>query len=93
MRVSEIWKSRLLILFAIAIMITAISGCTTQGNDSSIPAPDAAHQIEDDGTAIYDDDPIAEEPQLDTCELNGTSENSYGQGEIISAEPHKGSAD
>ena len=59
MRVSEIWKSRLLTLFVIAIMIPAISGCTT----------------------------------LDEDELDGSSENSYGQGEIISAEPHKGSAD
>ena len=93
MRVSEIWKSRLLTLFVIAIMIPAISGCTTQGNDSSSSAPDAVHQIKDDGTAIYDDDPIAEELQLDVGELDGSSENSYGQGEIISAEPHKGSAD
>lgn len=50
------------------------------------PPPDAVHQIKDDGTAIYDDDPIAEEPQLDEDELDGSSENSYGQGEIISAD-------
>ena len=74
-------------------MILAISGCTTQGNASSDPAPDAVHQIEDDGTAIYDDNPIAEEPQLDIDDLNGFSEDSNGQGEIISAEPHKGNAD
>ena len=86
MRVSEIWKSRLLTLFVIAIMIPAISGCTTQGDDSSSSAPDAVHQIEDDGSAIYDDDPIAVEPQLDEDELDGSSENSYGQGEIISAD-------
>ena len=56
MRVSKI--SALLIT---AMMIPAISGCTTQGS----PAPDAVHQIEDDGSAVYDDDPIAVEPQLD----------------------------
>ena len=72
-----------------AIMIPAISGCTTQGN----PAPDAVHQIEDDGLAVYDDDPIAVEPQLDEDELDGDSDESNVQGEIISAEPHKGSAD
>lgn len=93
MCVSEIWKSRLLTLLVIAIMIPAISGCTTQGNDSPSSAPDAMHQIEDDGMAIYDDGPIAEEPQLDAGELNGASEDSNGQGDIISAEPHKGSAD
>ena len=57
MRVSVIWKSRLSALFVIAIMILAISGCTTQGNDSISPASDAVHLIEDDGTAILDDDP------------------------------------
>ena len=89
MHVSKIWKSRLLILFAIAIMNPTISGCTTQGS----PAPDAVHQIEDNGTAVYDDDPIAVEPQFDEDELNGGSDESNVQGEIISAEPHKGSAD
>ena len=93
MRVSVIWKSRLSALFVIAIMILAINGCTTQGNASSGPAPDAVHLIEDDGTAILDDDPIAEEPQLDMDDLNGFSEDSNGQGEVISAEPHKGNAD
>lgn len=93
MRVSGIWKSRLSALLVIAIMILAISGCTTQGNDSSGPAPDAVRWIEDDGTALYADDPIAEEPQLDADELTGFSEDSSGQGEIISAEPHKGNAD
>ncbi len=84
MRVSKI--SALLIT---AMMIPAISGCTTQGS----PAPDAVHQIEDDGSAVYDDDPIAVEPQLDEDELDGDSDESNVQGEIISAEPHKGSAD
>jgi len=93
MRVSEIWKSRLLTLFVIAIMIPAISGCTTQGDDASSSAPDAVHQIEDDGSAVYDDDPIAVEPQLDEDELDGDSDESNVQGEIISAEPHKGSAE
>ena len=76
MRVSEIWKSRLLTLFVIAIMIPAISGCTTQGDDSSSSAPDAVHQIEDDGTAVYDDDPIAEELQLDVGDRKSTRLNS-----------------
>ena len=81
--------SRISALLIMAIMIPAISGCTTQGN----PAPDAVHQIEDDGPAVYDDDPIAVEPQLDEDELDGDSDESNVQGEIISAEPHKGSAD
>ena len=84
MRVSKI--SALLIT---AMVIPAISGCTTQGS----PAPDAVHQIEDDGSAVYDDDPIAVEPQLDEDELDGGSDESNVQEEIISAEPHKGSAD
>ena len=81
--------SRILALLITAMMIPAISGCTTQGS----PAPDAVHQIEDDGSAVYDDDPIAVEPQLDEDELDGDSDESNVQGEIISAEPHKGSAD
>ena len=81
--------NRIPALFITAMMISAISGCTTQGS----PAPDAVHQIEDDGSAVYDDDPIAVEPQLDEDELNGVSDESNVQGEIISAEPHKGSAD
>ena len=93
MRVSGIKKNRLSALFILAMMILAISGCTTQGNASSGPAPDTVHQIDDDGTAILDDDPIAEEPQLDIDDLNGFSEDSNVQGEIISAEPHKGNAD
>ncbi len=84
MRVSKI--SALLIT---AMVIPAISGCTTQGS----PAPDAVHQIEDGGSAVYDDDPIAVEPQLDEDELDRDSDESNVQGEIISAEPHKGSAD
>ena len=77
-------------------------GITYCGNDDSRdqrmhhtgkPAPDAVHQIEDDGSAVYDDDPIAVEPQLDEDELDGDSDESNVQGEIISAEPHKGSAD
>ena len=81
--------SRILALLITAMMIPAISGCTTQGS----PAPDAVHQIEDDGSAVYDDDPIAVEPQLDEDELDGDSDESNVQGEIISAEPHKGSTD
>ena len=81
--------SRITALLITAMMIPAISGCTTQGS----PAPDAVHQIEDDSSAVYDDDPIAVEPQLDKDELDGDSDESNVQGEIISAEPHKGSAD
>ena len=81
--------SRILALLITAMMIPAISGCTTQGS----PAPDAVHQIEDDGSAVYDDDPIAVEPQLDEDGLDGDSDESNVQGEIISAEPHKGSAE
>ena len=84
MRVSRISASLIT-----AMMIPAVSGCTTQGS----PAPDAVHQIEDDGSAVYDDDPIAVEPQLDEDELDGDSDESNVQGEIISAEPHKGSAE
>ncbi len=62
--------------------------CTTQGN----LAPDAVHQIEDSGSAVYDD-PIAVEPQLDDDELDGGSDESNVQKGIISAEPYKGSAD
>ncbi len=81
--------SRIAALLITAMMIPAISGCTTQGS----PAPDAVHQIEDDGSAVYDDDPIAVEPQLDEDELDGDSDESSVQGEIISVEPHKGSAE
>ncbi len=81
--------SRISALLITAMMIPAISGCTTQGS----PAPDAVHQIEDGGSAVYDDDPIAVEPQLDEDELDGDSDESNVQGEIISAEPHKGSAE
>ena len=81
--------SRMPALLITAMMIPAISGCTTQGS----PAPDAVHQIEDGGSAVYDDDPIAVEPQLDEDELDGDSDESNVQGEIISAEPHKGSAE
>ena len=85
--------SRLSVLFVTAIMIPAISGCTTQGNGSSDLAPDVVHQIEDDGTAINDDNPIAEEPQLDVDELNSATDGSNVREEIISAEPHEGNAD
>ena len=51
------------------------------------------HQIEDGGSAVYDDDPIAVEPQLDKDGLDEVSDESNVQEEIISAEPHKGSAD
>ncbi len=81
--------SRISALLITAMMIPAVSGCTTQGS----PAPDAVHQIEDDGSAVYDDDPIAVEPQLDEDELDRDSDESNVQGEIISAEPHKGSAE
>ncbi len=81
--------SRMPALLITAMMIPAVSGCTTQGS----PAPDAVHQIEDDGSAVYDDDPIAVEPQLDEDELDRDSDESNVQGEIISAEPHKGSAE
>ena len=81
--------SRITALLITAMMIPAISGCTTQGT----PAPDAVHQIEDDSSAVYDDDPIAVEPQLDEDELDGDSDDANVQEEIISAEPHKGSAD
>ncbi len=81
--------SRISALLIMAMMVPTISGCTTQGS----PAPDAVHQIEDGGSAVYDDDPIAVEPQLDEDELDGDSDESNVQGEIISAEPHKGSAD
>ena len=81
--------SRITALLITTMMIPAISGCTTQGS----PAPDAVHQIEDGGSAVYDDDPIAVEPQLDEDELDRDSDESNVQGEIISAEPHKGSAD
>ena len=83
------YVSRITALLITAMMIPATSGCTTQGG----PAPDAVHQIEDGGPAVYDDDPIAVEPQLDEDELGGGSDGSNVQGEIISAEPHKGSAD
>ena len=83
------YVSRISVLLITAMMIPSLSGCTTQGT----PAPDAVHQIEDDGSAVYDDDPIAVEPQLDEDELDGDSDESNVQGEIISAEPHKGSAD
>ena len=81
--------SRIPALLITAMMIPTISGCTTQGS----PAPDAVHQIEDGGPAVYDDDPIAVEPQLDEDELDGGSDDANVQEEIISAEPHKGSAD
>ena len=83
------YVSRITALLITAMMIPTISGCTTQGT----PAPDAVHQIEDDSSAVYDDDPIAVEPQLDEDELDGDSDESNVQEEIISAEPHKGSAE
>ena len=57
--------SRISALLITAMMIPAISGCTTQGT----PAPDA-----EDG-------------------LDGGLDESNVQEEIISAEPHKGSAE
>ena len=38
------------------------------------------HQIEDDGSVVYDDDPIAVEPQLDEDELDGDSDDANVQG-------------
>ena len=73
--------SRIPALLITAMMIPAISGCTTQGS----PAPDAVHQIEDGGPAVYDDDPIAVEPQLDEDELDRVSDDANVQEEIISA--------
>ncbi|MDE6204216.1 MAG: hypothetical protein K2O16_15530 [Lachnospiraceae bacterium] len=87
------WENRLSALLIALTMFFLISGCTIQGNDTSDSAPDVVHQTEDDGTAIYVDDPIAEEPQLDVDDLKEVSEDSNGQGEIISAEPHEGNAD
>ena len=81
--------SRIPALLITAMMIPTISGCTTQGS----PAPDAVHQIEDGGSAVYDDELIAVELQLDMDELDGVSDDANVQEEIISAEPHKGSAD
>ncbi len=81
--------SRIPVLIIMTMMIPIISGCTTKGS----PAPDAVHQIEDGGSAVYDDDPIAVEPQLDKDGLDEVSDESNVQEEIISAEPHKGSAD
>ena len=81
--------SRMPALLITAMMIPAVSGCTTQGS----PAPDAVHQIEDGGSAVYDDELIAVELQLDMDELDGVSDDANVQEEIISAEPHKGSAD
>ena len=81
--------SRIPALLITAMMISAIGGCTTQGS----PAPDAVHQIEDDGSAVYDDDPIAVEQQLDEDGLDGGLDDSNVQEEIIPAEPHKGSTD
>ena len=68
--------SRISALLITAMMIPAVSGCTTQGS----PAPDAVHQIEDGGPAVYDDDPIAVEPQLDEDGLDGDSDESNVQG-------------
>ena len=81
--------SRISALLITAMVVPAISGCTTQGST----APDAVHQIEDGGSAVYDDDPIAVEPQLDEDELDGDSDGFNMREEIISAEPHKGSAE
>ncbi len=63
-------------LLITAMVVPAISGCTTQGS----PAPDAVHQIEGGGSAVYDDDPIAVEPQLDEDELDGDSDDTNVQG-------------
>ena len=78
--------SRIPTLLITAMMIPAISGCTTQGS----PAPDAVHQIEDGSPAIYDDDPIAVEPQLDEDELDGDSDESNVQGRLFRRNRIKG---
>ena len=78
--------SRISALLITAMMIPAISGCTTQGS----PAPDAVHQIEDGGPAVYDDDPIAVEPQLDEDELDGDSDESNVQGRLFRRNRIKG---
>ncbi len=93
MNVNRICNNRLpAVLIALTILFST-SGCTMQGNDSSAPAPDVGHQTADDGGAIDEDDPIAEEPQLDIDGQNGISEDSNSQSEIISAEPYKGNVD
>lgn len=86
-------KNKLAALFIVTIMIFVISGCIPRGSGSSNTASDVVHQIEDDGAVLNDDDPIAEEPQLDIDKLNESSEDSNVQEEIISAEPYKGNAD
>ncbi|MDE7332417.1 MAG: hypothetical protein K2O16_09245 [Lachnospiraceae bacterium] len=65
--------SRIPALLITAMMIPAISGCTTQGS----PAPDAVHQIEDGGSAVYDDDPIANGMCVNaaSCSLTSLPEN------------------
>ena len=65
--------SRISALLITAMMIPAISGCTTQGS----PAPDAVHQIEDDGSAVYDDDPIVNDMcgNVASCSLASLLEN------------------
>ena len=79
--------SRITALLITAMMIPTISGCTTQGTP---PPRMPCIRLR---VAVYGDDPIAVEPQLDEDELDGDSDESNVQGEIISAEPHKGSAD
>ena len=78
--------NRISALLITAMMIPTISGCTTQGS----PAPDAVHQIEDGSPAIYDDDPIAVEPQLDEDELDGDSDESNVQGRLFRRNRIKG---
>ena len=48
------------------------------------------HQIEDDGSAVYEDDPIAVEPQLDEDELDGDSDESNVQGRLFRRNRIKG---
>ena len=81
--------SRISALLITTMVIPTLSGCTTQVSS----APDAVHQIEDDGSAVYDDDPIAVELRLDEDELDGDLDDANVQEEIISAEPHKGIED
>ena len=68
--------SRIPALLITAMMIPAISGCTTQGT----PAPDAVHQIEDGGPAVYDDDPIADGnvPLLSPIRRNNVEPQIFG---------------
>ncbi len=68
--------SRISALLITAMVVPAISGCTTQGS----PAPDAVHQIEDGGPAVYDDDPIAGNRSLTKMSWTGIRMNPMCRG-------------